>query len=150
MPEPRRRDPVVLPAEVWINRPKPPQPVVGKKSDPVGSPESHEVQPGKGMGTPHISAAAADTISSSTLAAAHYIPKMTVSFSLTGSAYLALGASQRITSRRLGFFRDRFTDFATSSGAEMHAPPTPIFHARDPPQIAVSLAELCAVSLAGP
>ena len=63
--------PAVLPAEVWINRPKPPQPIVGEKSDLVGSPESHEVSPGKGMGTPQIRAAAAETISSSTLAAAH-------------------------------------------------------------------------------
>jgi hypothetical protein len=57
---------------VWINRPEPPQPIVGEKSDPVGSPQSHEVQPGKGMGIPQISAAVAETINSSALASRRF------------------------------------------------------------------------------
>ena len=48
------------------------------------------------------------------------------------------------------FFHLAKVRFSTKGGHKMYATQSPVFHARDSPKIAVSLAELCVVSLAGP
>jgi putative transposase len=51
--------PAAAPTAVWINPPKPPQEPCGEKIDLVGSPQSHDLNPGEGMGTPNNDAIAA-------------------------------------------------------------------------------------------
>lgn len=58
------------PTEVWINPPKPPLTDRGEKTDLVGSPQSHGIDLGEGMGTPKNSVATA-SITLSPLPALH-------------------------------------------------------------------------------
>ena len=51
--------PAPAPTAVWINPPKPSPLDLGKKTDLVGSPQSHDLDPGEDMSTPKNSAAAA-------------------------------------------------------------------------------------------
>jgi putative transposase len=51
--------PPARPTEVWINPPKPLSKDGGKKTDLVGSPQSHDLDPGGDMGTPKHSVSAA-------------------------------------------------------------------------------------------
>jgi putative transposase len=51
--------PAPAPTAVWINPPKPSPLDLGKKTDLVGSPQSHDLDPGEDMSTPKNSASAA-------------------------------------------------------------------------------------------
>ena len=51
--------PGAAPSAVWINPPKSPPPAPGRKTDRVGSPQSHDLDPGEDMGTPKNSVSAA-------------------------------------------------------------------------------------------
>jgi len=62
--------PAPAPTAVWINAPKLPPPTLGEKIDLVGSPQSHDLDLGKGVGTAQTNAPAAP-INLSTLPALH-------------------------------------------------------------------------------
>jgi len=51
--------PGAVPAAVWINPPKSPPTAPGQKTDLVGSPQSHDLDPGEDMDTPKNSVSAA-------------------------------------------------------------------------------------------
>jgi putative transposase len=62
--------PAPVPTAVWINPPKPPPAARNEKTDLVGSPQSHDLDPGEDMGTPKNSTFAAP-ITLSSLRALH-------------------------------------------------------------------------------
>jgi putative transposase len=51
--------PAAAPRAVWINPPKSPPAALGEEPDLVGSPQSHDLDPGEDMGTPNNSVSAA-------------------------------------------------------------------------------------------
>jgi len=52
----RRPEPPLLPPAVWINPPNPLPEPIEEKTDLAGSPQSHDLDPGKGSATPETSA----------------------------------------------------------------------------------------------